>query len=159
MQEGINQSKQELDLHSDEYFKSIVDFFKWTVTITIAVMLWIADNLVRLDPLPKVLVLIALLCFLASVAIAIVAITRMNIAFAKNWSLAIAKSNILQNQVVKNVLLSIVPAKELAEIFERKEREVDKEKWEALKSSEAFFKPEGYTLLTTLYSVSLIAGL
>ena len=159
MQEGINQAKKELDLRSDVYLKSIVDFFKWTITVTVVVMLWIADNLDGLKLFPKVLVVIALFCFLASVAIAIVAVTRMNIAFAKDWGLAIANSNILQNQILKTTLLSIVPAKELAESFERKEREMDKEKWETLKSSEPFSKPEGYNRLAKLYAVFLIAGL
>jgi ABC-type multidrug transport system fused ATPase/permease subunit len=122
-------------------------------------MLWIADNLDGLKLLPRILVIIALFCFLASVAIAIIAVTRMKIAFAKDWSLAIANGNILQNLILKTTLLSIIPDKASVEIFKGKEHKLDNEKWKTLKSSEGFSKPEGHNRLAILYALLIIAGL
>jgi hypothetical protein len=60
---------------------------------------------------------------------------------------------------MKTTLMKILPdAEELEKSFERKEREADKQKWEALKSSEPFSKPEGYRVWITSYTVFLIAG-
>jgi len=159
MQETIDQSKKDLDTQADTYFRVVVDFLKWTSTVTIGAMVWIGNNLDKVKPIPLVIAIVALLCLFASLVVAIHVVRRISIAAAKDWSLAIADSAILRNSILKSVLLSIVPAEELSAGFEREERAAKDHKWDALKAAQPFSQPEGFNFWITVYVISLLTGL
>jgi hypothetical protein len=159
MQELIEASKKELESRSGAYFKTTLDFLKWTTTITIGGMLWMGNNLRSIAGLPLILGVAATLCLFTSLVIGMIVARKVSIAAAKDWSIAIADSAIIQNAIVKHTLLSILPAEELRTRLEQKEGDTSDRKWTALKAAEPFSQPEAFDSLMTGYLIALLVGL
>ena len=108
MSELLKKFGQEEDATANSYIASLTDFVKWTTTINLAAVVWIANTLSSSAQILQVSSIIALTSLIFSLLFAIIAIKRILDASSNEWDV----SRILNSRA----LLRLTIASEIGDV-------------------------------------------
>jgi hypothetical protein len=147
----IRRAEKEEKLKADAYLKGITDFVKWTSTLAIAAVLWVANGLSGQPWLSWTLSMTSLGLLLAALAIAVLSIHRVLMAMASEWS----ESQELHRLCLQKKLRAFQPEKGT----EDKEIEQIDRLLKAIETSRLYSGPKGFNQWVLWYIGILLGGL
>ncbi len=138
--------------HSSESFlKGIIDFIKWTTTITVASVIWIGSQSHSLVGTARFVVGASMLAFLFSLIIAVITMRRVLNAWAADWNLAIKDQTF--------VLLKKAEAFGLTKTEEQRVEESINELLDAIDATRTYTRPFEYSCWISWHTGLLLLGL
>jgi hypothetical protein len=81
----LDEVKEKIDRYSQNYFRDILGFLKWTTTFAFGTMLWFGVNLLNFSGEPKKLLIIGLGSLIVSIIFAIYLIFKVFIYWNIEW--------------------------------------------------------------------------
>jgi hypothetical protein len=81
----LDDVKEKIDRYSQNYFRDILGFLKWTTTFAFGTMLWFGANLVNFSSEPKKLLIVGFGSLIVSIIFAIYLIFKVFIYWNIEW--------------------------------------------------------------------------
>jgi len=120
--------EENIKLSAETYFKGIIDFIKWTSTIAVAAIIWIGSNLTAIKGLTVILTIVASMCLIFSLFLAIFTVKRILDAWAHQWdyekkhiSFIRSLENAIKSGFPKGVDVENITSEEIKSIFSKGE--------------------------------------
>src|SRR5262249_52430096 len=145
------QAEKEEKESSDDYLRGIVDFLKWTSTITVAALIWVGNALSSKTGVGLVLSIICLVLLAASLAVSVWAVQRVLKAWGAKWALADALRGFYSMKKFKHY--------EPERITEEKEKEFIDALVRATQDLKPFLKSRQFSMWVTSHTGLLLGGI
>ena len=129
-------------LEQDIFFKGVIDFIKWTTTLSLASIIWVATNYNSLET-AKTYLQISIILLILSTSISIIIVYSIVIFWAKNWE--------IQSLLFKTFLSAFKIDKDIKNIKE--------DKMSSWISSHLPNNPNQFNFAILLHLVLLLTGL
>jgi len=160
----VTEAREREKLLNETYLKGITDFVKWTSTLAVAAILWIASGLSAFLGFSWRwgLSIGALVSLILSLVVAIFAINKVLTTWASEWSEAIVSYELFLFKKLKVFKISEANPDEVQLIkneMRKKEEEIIKRWTEAIGSAKHFSGPKRFDLWINCHIILLVVGL
>ncbi len=147
----VDAREQERHL-AESYLKQVPDLIKWTSTIAVGAILWIANDISGSIGLSLLASIISLVFLVLSLVFAIYIVRRVLTAWAIEWNVASQDYNLCLIKKIKALKVSN------SEIIDIEEEQVNR-LLSAIKAAKPFTDPDAFSPLVSSHIVLLILGL
>jgi hypothetical protein len=149
--EEVAQAETEAKTSSDDFLRGVVDFLKWTSTITVAALIWVGNSLAAKTGVPLILSIICLILLAASLAVSIWTVQRVLAAWGVKWAQADALRSFYSMKEFKY--------HEPDKLSEEKESKFINDLVQTWDAGKRFSKPYHFSVWVTSHSVLLLGGI
>jgi hypothetical protein len=149
-EKDIAQAREQEKLSAQSFLEGVVDFVKYTSTVSIAGLLWVGNSIgVARAPFRSILA-VSLLFLVCSLIVAVITIWNVLVARGKEWDADI------EDEVF--VLLKKLKAIEPSKVSEQKESEQIHSLIKTIEASKPFARPTVFNRWVIVHVIFLVLG-
>jgi hypothetical protein len=91
----LKEMRQQESISAQTFYKGVVDFLKWTATLTVAAILWVSNAVESASGVAQVVAIFSLFFLILSLIIAVYTVYWVLSGWAKEWVANIEEERLL----------------------------------------------------------------